>query len=63
MAFCLFERIAIQKAIKSNIYMWCPLAVSDGEEVTGFTMLIDHFWDFFGFLGPLIKHESGNMKR
>jgi len=43
--------------------MWCPLAVSDGEEVTGFTMLIDHFWDFFGFLGPLIKHESGNMKR
>lgn len=43
--------------------MQCPLAVSDEEEVTGFTMLTDHFWDFFELLCALIKRESGNMKR
>lgn len=37
--------LSFRKQLSPISSMQCPLAVSDGEEVTGFTVLRDHFWE------------------
>lgn len=38
--------------------MQCPFPVSDGEEVTAFTVLMDHFWEPPGDLGAPPERET-----
>lgn len=57
--------LSFRKQLSPISRMQCPLPVNDGEEATGFTVLMDHFWEphsrpsVLSWKGNWAKHGDG----